>query len=138
MLARQTAPVAAVRPTGPVRGFGIPEIALRRRSQEHPMAMFAIIVTAAFTSMVAMSIEGRAVAAGAPLKIAEAIDDTSRTTDKTDRLPASETQRACRGQAWGSQSLDCVVMIARESGKAEGAIRLVSADIPNRDAPNVF
>ncbi len=136
MLTRQTAPAAATRPAGPVRGFGIPEIALRRRSAEHPMAMFAVIVTAAFASMVAMSFEGPAVAAvpGAPATIA----DTGRTTAKTDRLPASEAERACRGQAWGSETLDCLVMIAREAGKSDNQIRLIAAAEPNRGAPNVF
>jgi hypothetical protein len=136
MLARQTAPAAATRPTGPVRGFGIPEIALRRRSAEHPMAMFAVIVTAAFASMAAMSFEGPAVAAvpGAPARIA----DLDRSAAKADRLPASEAERACRGQAWGAETRDCLVMIAREAGKAEGPVRLVAADVPNRAAPNIF
>lgn len=135
MLARQTAP-AAMRSAGPVRGFGIPEIALRRRSHEHPMAMFAVIVTAAFVSMAAFSAQGSAVAAvpGAPARIA----DVGRTTAKTDRLPASEAERACRGQAWGSESLDCLVMIARESGRADNQIRLIAAAEPNRAAPNIF
>jgi hypothetical protein len=138
MLARQTAPAAAVRPTGPVRGFGIPQIALRRRSAEHPMAMFAVIVTDAFASMAAMSVEGPAVAApGAPAKIAE-IADMNRTTGKADRLPASEAERACRGQAWGAETRDCLVMIAREAGKADIPVRLVAADVPNHAAPNVF
>ena len=136
MLARQTAPAAATRPTGPVRGFGIPEIALRRRSAEHPMAMFAVIVTAAFASMAAMSFEGPAVAAvqGAPARIA----DLDRAAARTGRLPASEAERACRGQAWGAETRDCLVMIAREAGKAEGPVRLVAADVPNRAAPNIF
>ena len=136
MLTRQTAPAAAAHPAGPVRGFGIPEIALRRRSAEHPMAMFAVIVTAAFASMVAMSFEGPAVAAvpGAPVRIAVIVC----TTAKTDRLPASEAERACRGQAWGSETLDCLVMIAREAGKSDNQIRLIAAAEPNRDAPNVF
>jgi hypothetical protein len=136
MLARQTAPAAAVRPAGPVRGFGIPEIALRRRSAEHPMAMFAVIVTAAFASMAVMSHQAAAVAAvpGAPARIA----DVERAAPKTGRLPASEAERACRGQAWGAETRDCVVMIAREAGKAEVPVRLVVADIPNRDAPNVY
>ena len=136
MLARQTTPAAATRPTGPVRGFGIPEIALRRRSAEHPMAMFAVIVTAAFASMAAMSIEGPAVAAvpGAPARIV----DLDRGAAKADRLPTTEAERACRGQAWGAETRDCLVMIAREAGKAAGPVRLVAADVPNHEAPNVF
>ncbi|CAG1013650.1 MAG: hypothetical protein F9K19_25845 [Rhizobiaceae bacterium] len=136
MLARQTAPAAVINSTGPVRGFGIPEIALRRRSAEHPMMMFAVIVTAAFASMAAMSYQAPAVAAvpGAPAKIA----DVQRTTAKADRLPSSEAERACRGQAWGSETPDCLVMIAREAGKADNRIRLIAAAEPNRDAPNIF
>lgn len=136
MLARQTIPAAGVRPTGPVRGFGIPEIALRRRSAEHPMAMFAVIATAAFTSMAALSYQGAAVAEvpGAPARIA----DVERAAPKAGRLPASEAERACRGQAWGAETRDCVVMIVREAGKAEGQIRMVAAAEPDRAAPNVF
>lgn len=140
MLARQTAPAAATRPAGPVRGFGIPEIALRRRSAEHPMAMFAVIVTAAFASMAAMSIEGPAVAAvpGAPARIVDLDLDLDRGAAKADRLPTTEAERACRGQAWGAETRDCLVMIAREAGKADGPVRLVAADVPNHEAPNVF
>lgn len=100
------------------------------------MMMFAVIVTAAFASMAAMSYQGPAVAdvPGAPARVA----DVQRTTAKTDRLPASAAERACRGQAWGSETHDCLVMIARAAGRAEAPIRLVVADIPNRDAPNVF
>jgi hypothetical protein len=141
---------------GPVRGFDLPKIALRRRSQEHPMAMFAVAVSACFITMAAIPATGPAFAAldGAPLKLAEksrivrtadtASVDTRATiktgaTTKADRLPVSDTQRACQGQSWGNESLDCLLMIAKDAGKDRArSIRMIAAAEPNSATPNVF
>jgi hypothetical protein len=61
-----------------------------------------------------------------------------RTTAKTSRLPAaSETARACEGEAWGDESLECLLVIAREGGK-EGSLRMIADATPVRTTPNVF
>lgn len=48
---------------------------------------------------------------------------------KTSRLPsiaASATDRACAGQAWGGEELDCILAITRDSG-LQRTVRLASA-----------
>ena len=114
----------------------LPRLRLRQRSNDHPMAMFAIIVTAAFVSMALMPSTQSAFASTgfAPQKVADSV----RTTEKTGRLPATtETAQACEGQAWGDESLDCLLVIARENGQ-DRAIRMIADADPDRAAPNVF
>jgi len=122
---------------GPVRGFDIPKIALRQRSHDHPMMMFAVAATAAFVSMAFIPTSGPAFAAidGAPRKLADEV----RTTEKTSRLPLTETERACQGQAWGNESVDCLLVIAKEAGKEKArTIRMIASAEPNKQAPNIF
>lgn len=137
MVGKKTAPKFDGKSYGPVRGFGIPKIALRQRSHDHPMVMFAVVATAAFIAMAFIPTSGPAFAAidGARDKPGDAV----RTTEKTARLPLSETDRACQGQAWGSESLDCLMVIAKEAGKEKArTIRMIASAEPERHTPNVF
>lgn len=117
---------------------------LRERSDEHPMAMFAMIVTAAFVTF-AMLPSTQSAFASTPARtqtLADVLrtpaDDGVRTTAKTSRLPAaSEMAKACEGQAWGDESLECLLVIAREGGK-EGSLRMIADAAPVRTTPNVF
>lgn len=123
----------------PERHGRFPRIALRERSADHPMVMFAMLVAVGFVSMALMMPASGAVLAkptGAPQKIA----DQSRETGKTSRLPPmSDTDRACQGQAWSAESEECLVVIARESGKAETRkIRMIANAEPLTTVPNVF
>ncbi len=117
---------------------------LRERTDEHPMAMFAVIVSAAFVTFAVLpSTQSAFASTPAPtLTLADVLrksdDDGVRTTAKTGRLPAAtETARACEGQAWGDESLECLLVIAREGGK-EGSLRMVADAEPVRTTPNVF
>jgi len=116
--------------------FPAPRLALRERSANHPMVMFAVAVTAAFASMVLIPTSGPAFASvgGAPMKVTDAV----RTTDKTSRLPGmSETDVACQGQSWGAETADCLLVIARENGNAR-PIRMIASAEPNAQTPNIF
>ena len=67
------------------------------------------------------------------------VSDEPRTTAKADRLHLSETDIACSGQAWGAESEDCLMVIARQSGKSvTRPIRLIAAAEPDLGTPNVF
>lgn len=137
MVGKRTTPTYRENLHGPVRGFDFPKIALRRRTQDHPMAMFAVAAAACFLAMALIPTSGPAFAAisGAPHRTADLV----RTTEKTARLPMSETDRACQGQAWGNESLDCLLVIAREAGdKKARTIRMIANVEPNRQTPNVF
>ncbi len=123
----------------PERLGRFPRIALRQRSSDHPMVMFAMLVSAAFVSMALMMPASSAVVAkpsGAPVKIA----DQFRETGKTSRLPPmTDAGWACHGQAWGAESEECLVVIARESGKTEARkIRMIANAEPLKTVPNVF
>jgi hypothetical protein len=114
--------------------YTLPRLRLRQRSSDHPMAMFAMIVTAAFVSMVMTQSSETFASTGGTTEIVDAV----RTTEKTSRLPAvSEADRICEGQSWGNETLDCLIVIAKESGVAR-QIRMIADAGPDGTAPNVF
>ena len=113
-----------------------PRLALRQRSNEHPMVMFSVIVATAFLSMALIPTSGPAWASfGAPPRLSE----DAATTAKTDRLPMSETERACQGQAWGAETAECLTVITKESRQGpERKIRIVASAEPLTHTPNIF
>lgn len=51
----------------------------------------------------------------------------------------SETDIACRGQAWGSENEGCLSVIEKQSGKGEARKIRVIANAAGPDAtPNIF
>ena len=61
------------------------------------------------------------------------------TTTKTSRLPEGNIDRACKGQGWGSESVECLTMIARENGRSDLKVRLIADAAPgNLNTPNIF
>jgi hypothetical protein len=116
----------------------IPRIALRERSKDHPMAMFATLVTAAFLSMAVMAPANAILAA--PEAASSKLADPVMGSGKTSRLqrPAN-VDRACQGQAWGAETEDCLLAILKGSGRSEARrIRLVASADPIRTTPNMF
>lgn len=115
-------------------GF-LPRFALRRRSADHPMVMFAILVGTAVAAMALTPGGGQALVATA----AEAASPVS-VAHADELSPAlSEVEVACRGQAWGAQGIDCVAAIARDAGRTDvRAVRAIPAGMPSSTAPNVF
>lgn len=114
-----------------------PRLALRERSHQHPVVMFSTIAAAVFMWMLAPGEPNMSIAApaGAPEKI---IQETATTT-KTSRLPESAIDRACKGQGWGSESVECLTMIARENGKSDLKVRLIAEAAPaDLNTPNIF
>jgi hypothetical protein len=115
-----------------------PPLVLRECSQKHPMIMFAAVVAAAFVWALipGETTTSPAFVASAP---ARAIKEPSTTTGKTSRLPMSRVDHACEGQSWGGEAVECLKMIARDSGRTNLRIRLI-ADAPpaNSNTPNIF
>jgi hypothetical protein len=112
-----------------------PQLALRQRSNDHPVVMFSAIVAAAFvwTALPSSTTTASASASRPPVKI------VSQTTAKTSRLPISDVDRACQGQSWGGESAVCLAEIARQSGKADLKVRLIADAAPaGLDTPNIF
>ena len=113
-----------------------PRLAIRQRANEHPMAMFSVFVIASLSSMVLAPTSGPAFASMGSMP---RVIDGAHTTDKTDRLPLSETEIACRGQAWGAESKICVETIAKQAGMREARkVRLIASAEPVRTTPNIF
>jgi hypothetical protein len=104
------------------RHHGFPNVALRRRSADHPMIMFFLVAAAAFTAMAVVPPSG---AAFAPFGVAEAASATAvksaaAEADASKNVGLSETEIACNGQVWGAESAECLAMIAKESGRTDG------------------
>ena len=116
-----------------------PQLALRQRSNDHPMVMFSAIVAAAFVWAVLPSdaITANASASRPPVKIVS--QTQTQTTAKTSRLPMVDVDNACAGQSWGGESAVCLAEIARENGKADLKVRLIADAAPaGLDTPNIF
>jgi hypothetical protein len=123
----------------PERHVRFPRVALRQRSADHPMIMFAMLVSAAFVTMALLMPASGAVPAkpnGSPARIADQLHETGKAA----RLPRmSEKDEACQGQAWGAESKDCLLVINKESGKADARkIRMIADAGPPKTTPNVF
>lgn len=104
----------------------LPRIAVRTRTSENQMAMFSVVSISAIAFMMLLPSPRAAFAAVEPETPAVQV---AATTEKAPRLIiASETDKACAGQAWGSETLDCILAIAKDSG-IKRTIRLADADI---------
>ena len=100
------------------RHQGFPKMALRQRSADHPMIMFFVIVAAAFIAMAAVPPSG---AAFALFKAPAAMSaPAGAEADTPKNVGLSHTEIACNGQVWGAESAECLAMIAKESGRADG------------------
>src|SRR5262245_7439818 len=138
MLRRLKAPESDRRFLASDRFGRFPRVALRERSDNHPMVMFATLVSAAFISMALMSPASAILTApdGAAAKLGQPAPDSG----KTSRLPpVSDSGRACHGQAWGAETEECLLAIIRESGKTETPkIRMIASAERIRNTPNIF
>lgn len=102
-----------LRPRERHRGF--PRLALRQRSADHPMIMFFLVVAAAFMAMAMVPSSGSAFATIGNAAAPEAEPDRDRST-----VGLSEIEIACQGQAWGSETAECLATIARDAGRVGG------------------
>src|SRR5262245_51998318 len=112
----------------------LPRVALRQRSSDHPMVMFAMLVSAGFVSMALML---PASGAGIPAPRAPA-EVAIKDTGKSDRLvPLADVESRCGGQTWGAEDEACLAAIAKASGRADRPVRMVAADDLVKSTPNV-
>lgn len=111
----------------------LPRLALRRRSADHPMMLFALVTGVSLGAM-AFASSTSSVAVGEPARGIEAM-----VAPKQDRLRMAPKEIACHGQAWGSESDECLVMIAREAGRnIDTKVRRLASAEPLGATPNVF
>ena len=125
-----------IRLQAPERNDRRPKLALRQRASDHPMAMFMMLSAVAFVGMMFTPTIGPAFAS---LNPPANVVDGAPTTIKTARLPMPEIDFACKGQAWGAESADCLRVIAAQSGKhRDRAVRMIANAAPLANTPNVF
>jgi hypothetical protein len=109
-------------------GF-FPRLALRRRTADHPMILFALVTGISLGAMAFASVT-------APVASGEAVRGLE---PKQDRLRMAPKDVACKGQAWGSESDECLTMIALEAGRsADLKVRRLASAEPLGTTPNVF
>ncbi|TPK85263.1 MULTISPECIES: hypothetical protein [unclassified Mesorhizobium] len=120
----------------PERADRRPKLALRQRASDHPMAMFMALAACAFACLAFTPAAGPAFASlNPPANIVEG----ALTTTRTARLPMSAVDFACKGQAWGAESVDCLRAIAEQSGTHKArAIRMIANAAPLTYTPNIF
>lgn len=134
MFGRTTSPKFDLLSQESERRTVFPELALRRRAADHPMVMFVTVVAAAFVWILVPD-----TSSSAPVQEPARSVSPVETTGKSDRLPVSNVDRACRGQSWGGESLECLTMIARENGKDDLKVRMIADAAPaTLDTPNIF
>ena len=114
----------------------LPELALRRRSSDHPMAMFATLAAIALSTMAFTSAN---LPGSQPTARIEA-PDFGKVDAKTSRLPmTSQPASACHGVAWGVETPECLREIALESGRdMPRAIRIIASADVDHQRPNIF
>jgi hypothetical protein len=120
----------------PERNDRRPKLALRQRASDHPMAMFMVLAACAFIGMAFAPTIGPAFASlNPPANLVEG----AQTTTRTARLPMPVIDFACRGQAWGAESIDCLRAIAEQSGTHKArTIRMIANAAPLTGTPNIF
>lgn len=118
----------------PERNDRRPKLALRQRASDHPMAMFSVLGASALTAMLLLPTTGPAFASLHP---PANIIDGAQTTTRTSRLPMPAIDFACKGQAWGAETRDCLRVIAEQSGTRR-AIRMIANAGPQANTPNTF
>lgn len=118
----------------PERADRRPKLALRQRASDHPMGMFMALAACAFAGMAFTPTVGPAFASlNPPANVIEGAPTT------TARLPMPAIDFACRGQAWGAESVDCLRAIAEQSGTHKTrAIRMIANAAPLTSTPNIF
>jgi len=122
----------------PARKWNRPQIALRQRSTDHPLAMFATAAAMAFLSMAFIPTAGPAFASIAKPQQVKLVEEV-RTTAKGDRLIPTVVDVVCQGQAWGAENAECLTVIAVESGRKDvRAVRMIASAEPVSTAPNIF
>lgn len=112
------------------------KLALRQRASDHPVAMFSMLGACALAVMFLTPASGPAFASlNPPANVVQG----APTTIKTARLPEPEIDFACQGQAWGAESVECLRVIAAQSGVHKArSVRMIANAAPLTTTPNVF
>ena len=93
----------------------------REKSADHPMVLFATLAGAA---MMAFAFAPQASAADAGIQVAALTIAERPVSQPAPSGVASD--RVCAGQAWGHETSDCLIAVAKDSGApAQAKIRII-------------
>lgn len=101
----------------------LPRLVTRARTGENQMSMFTVVSVGAIAFMTLLPSPRAAFAAVEP-EGQVAIVASAQVAPIAGAW--SESDKACAGQVWGAEDMDCVLAIARESG-IERTIRFADA-----------
>ena len=120
------------------RHFCFSNIALRKRSADHPMIMFFTVVAIAFTAMALVPPSGSAFASMG-MSATAIVESAVNAAEPATMAGLSDTDIACSGQAWGAENVDCLATIAKASGRSDARkVRLIANAGAQSTTPNVF
>lgn len=103
---------------------GLPRLIVRDRESRGQMLMFTVV---SVTTIAVMMLLPSPRAAFGAVEREQAVTETA--SGRTGRLPIpSKVDRACAGQTWGMETLDCILAIAKEGG-VERPVRLADATL---------
>jgi hypothetical protein len=94
------------------RHRGYPRLALRQRSQQHPMVLFFLVVITAFSAMTLVPPSGGGIATFSASGTSSMPSPGSASGSLAAAAGPSRSDAACHGQAWGAESPDCLATIA--------------------------
>jgi hypothetical protein len=119
-------------PAPALRNRFMPRLALRRRSSDHPMVMFALVAGFAVAAMTVLPALGQSIA-----PVAEATQPTV-SRDLAAEAPAHVAADPCAGQAWGTEDDACLIGLARDAGRTVQKVRRLPVTAALEQAPTVF
>jgi hypothetical protein len=91
----------------------LPRLATRARTSENQMSMFTVISVGAIGFMMLLP-SPRAAFASVEPEERVALVETAQSARR--RCAPSASEKACAGQVWGAEDMECVLAIARDSG----------------------
>lgn len=95
----------------------------RQKAADHPMGLFA---TLAGATMIAFAFAPQASALAADEGMQVAALSLSDAPARQPAVSGAAADRICAGQAWGHESNDCLVALARDAGgKPQASIRII-------------
>ena len=135
-LSKSTRNASGTQDEAPQNPF-FPQMALRRRSNDHPMVMFAALSGICLGAMALVPAVGPALVSAERGNVKQA--EFIAPTEKGARVVSmSESDIACYGQAWGSEDEECLLTIARDSGRDAQHIRMIASADTESDDANLF
>ena len=112
---------------------------VRRKSDEHPIVMLALVAGIAAVGTMVLTPPGASAFRGPVSPYAERAPADLSPFEIEAQDSSIDWIGTCRGQFWGEEQADCLAAIARSAGRPDRLIRMVVAAEPmSPQGPNIF